>query len=98
MGGLLASDFIPDAARRDGEDLMTLDWNSNGVDWRDESRDPDMVRDWIEEAASPNHPGSLWRGLGGCVRHHPPIPPRRIAVLVRCIRLMHLVGEPMKHR
>ena len=44
MGGLLASDFIPDAARRDGEDLMTLDWSSNGVDWRDESRDPDMAR------------------------------------------------------
>jgi len=56
MGGLLASDFIPDAARRDGEDLMTLDWSSNGVDWRDESRDPDMAHDWLEETHSPDHP------------------------------------------
>lgn len=26
MGGLLASDFTLDTARRDGDDLMTLDW------------------------------------------------------------------------
>src|SRR5260370_39333869 len=40
---------------------MDLDWSSDGVDWRDESRDPDMARDWLREADGADHPGSdLW--------------------------------------
>lgn len=41
---------------------MTLDWSSKGVDWRDESHDSDMARDWLREAVTPNHLGSdLWQ-------------------------------------
>lgn len=40
---------------------MGLDWSAQGVDWRDESLDEAMARDWLEATHGPNHIASdVW--------------------------------------
>jgi hypothetical protein len=102
MDGLLASDFTLDTARRDGDDLMHLDWSSNGVDWRDESSDPDMARAWLEETHSPDHPGSdLWNRVYELTHDDldPPRGWRLVKLLVEQAQsdreLWHIGSEPL---
>ena len=40
---------------------MGLDWSSEGVDWRDESLDDAMARDWLEATHGPSRvPMDVW--------------------------------------
>lgn len=83
-------------------DLMTLDWSSNGVDWRDESRDPEMAHDWLEETHSRDHAGSdLWNRVYELTNGDldPPRGWRLVKLLVEQAQsdgeLWHIGSEPL---
>jgi len=82
--------------------VTDLDWSSDGVDWRDESRDPDMARDWLREADGADHPGSdLWNRVYELTHEalDPPRGWRLVKLLVENAQtdrqLWHIGGEPL---